>query len=74
MTEDVLAFGLTVTCADGTQHQNVELKTTETTVTYTTPDGVELKGEAAVQMIESGNFLAPLYIIEAAIQQYRRQS
>lgn len=73
MTEDVLAFGLTVTCADGTQHQNVELKTTETTVTYTTADGMELKGKTAVQMIESGNFLAPLYIIEAAIQQYRRQ-
>lgn len=74
MTQEVLAFDLTVTCVDGTQHENVELKTTETAVTYTTADGVELKGDTAVQMIESGNFLAPLYIIEAAIQQYRRQT
>lgn len=74
MTTDVLAFDLTVMCADGVQRTGVELKTTETTVTYTTPDNEELKGITAVEKIEGGNFLAPLYIIEAAIHQYRRQN
>jgi hypothetical protein len=73
MTADVLAFDLTVMCADGVQRAGVELKTTETTVTYTTPDGEELKGKTTVEKIEGGNFLAPLYIIEAAILQYRSQ-
>jgi len=74
MTQDVLAFGLTVTCTNGKHYSDVELKTTGTTVTYTTPKGVELKGKSAVETIDSGNFLAPLYIIEAAIRQYKEQN
>lgn len=74
MTKEILAFELTVTCANGEQHNGVELAATEEAVTYTTSDGLELKGESAVQMINSGNFLVPLYIVEAAIRRYKEQS
>lgn len=73
MTETFLAFDLTVTCADGSNHSSVELKVVDGTVIYVTPDGKELRGAQAVETIESGNFVTAPNVVAQAIEKYRSQ-
>lgn len=73
MTEEVLAFDLTVVCADKSEHEKVEMKLVDDKVSFVTPDGTELTGDCAVTFINNGNFLVPVHGIEQAIVRYRRQ-
>lgn len=74
MTEQVIGCNLTVICADGTEHTDIVLKIINDKVLYVTLDGEELKADTAVEKIEAGNFLAPLFIVAQAVDHYRRQS
>jgi len=73
MTETFLAFDLAVTCVDGSEHTSVELKISDDTVIYITPDGKELRGAQAVKTIESGNFVTAPNVVAQAIEKYRSQ-
>jgi hypothetical protein len=53
MMEELIATGLTVTCSDGSCHENVTLKVCNGKRIYTDPDGCKL----CVEKINGGTFL-----------------
>lgn len=73
MTEHTLACNLTVICRDKQRRENVRLRITDEKVEFLTEDGVSLYGDKAVELIDRGDLLMPVYLIETAIVKYRGQ-
>lgn len=74
MTENIIGCNLTVSCLDKTEYTDVVLKVVGDTVYYVTDAGEELFGTKAVETIEAGNFLVPMFMVAQVIEQYRRQN
>jgi hypothetical protein len=64
MMEQVIAQNLTVTCSDGSCHENVTLTICDNKRIYTTPDGCKL----CVKLITAGTINVPLTAYAAIIQ------
>lgn len=73
MTEIVIGFDLSVTCADGTTRNGVVFKIIGDMPIYETPDGEHLKNSTKVATIESGNFIPNMQLIMAAIFKYKKE-
>jgi len=73
MTEIIIGFDLSVTCADGTTRDNVMLKLMDDIPVYETPDGEHLEGSTKVITIQSGNFIADFQLMAAAIFKYKEE-
>ena len=59
MMEQVIAKNLTVTCSDGSCHENVTLTVCDNKRVYTAPDGCNL----CVKNIDSGTFLVSTQLV-----------
>ena len=59
MMEQVIAKNLTVTCSDGSCHENVTLTVCNNKRVYTAPDGCKL----CVENIDSGTFLVSTQLV-----------
>ena len=73
MTEIVIGFDLSVTCADGTTRNGVVFKVIEDIPIYETPDGELLKGSTKVISTQGGNFIADMQFMMAAIFKYKKE-
>jgi hypothetical protein len=73
MTEIVIGFDLSVTCADGTTHNGVVFKVVEDIPIYETPEGELLKGNTKVISTQGGNFIAGMQFMMAAIFKYKKE-
>ena len=73
MTEIVIGFDLSVTCADGTTRNGVVFKVVEDIPIYETPEGELLKGSTKVITIQGGNFIPDTQLMMAAIFKYKKE-
>lgn len=73
MTEIVIGFDLSVTCADGTTRNGVVFKVIDDMPIYETPDGEHLKGRTKVATIQGGNFISDMQLMAAAILKYKKE-
>ena len=73
MTEIVIGFDLSVTCADGTTRNGVVFKVVEDIPIYETPEGELLKGSTKVISTQGGNFIAGMQFMMAAIFKYKKE-
>lgn len=64
---------LSVTCADGTTRNGVVFKVIDNIPIYETPDGELLKGSTKVISTQSGNFIAGMQFLTAAIFKYKKE-
>ena len=64
MMERVIAKNLTVTCSDGSCHENVTLTVCDNKRVYTAPDGCKL----CVELITAGTFNVPLTAYTAIVR------
>ena len=74
MTEIVIGFDLSVTCADGTTRDGVVFKVIDNIPIYETPEGELLKGSTKVISTQSGNFIAGMQFLTAAIFKYKKEN
>ena len=68
-----VGFDLSVTCADGTTRDGVVFKVIDDIPIYQTPDGELLKGNTKVISTQSGNFIAGMQFLTAAIFKYKKE-
>ena len=73
MTEIIIGFDLSVTCADGTTRDGVVFKVIDDIPIYQTPDGELLKGNTKVISTQGGNFIAGMQFLTAAIFKYKKE-
>ena len=73
MTEIIIGFDLSVTCADGTTRNGVVFKVVEDIPIHETPDGELLKGITKVISTQGGNFIPDMQLLTAAIFKYREE-
>jgi hypothetical protein len=73
MTEIIIGFDLSVTCADGTTRDGVVFKVIDDVPIYETPDGDHLKGSTKVITTQGGNFIVNAQLIAAAIFKYKKE-
>jgi len=73
MTEIIIGFDLSVTCADGTTRDGVVFKVIDDMPIYETPDGEHLKGSTKVITIQCGKFIAGMQLMMAAIFKYKKE-
>ena len=73
MTEIVIGFDLSVTCADGTTRNGVVFKVVEDIPIYETPEGELLKGSTKVITLQGGNFIPDTQLMLAAIFKYKKE-
>ena len=73
MTEIVIGFDLSVTCADGTTRDGVVFKVIEDIPIYETPEGELLKGSTKVISTQGGNFIAGMQLLTTAIFKYKKE-
>ena len=73
MTEIIIGFDLSVTCADGTTRNGVVFKVVEDIPIYETPEGELLKGSTKVISTQGGNFIAGMQFMMAAIFKYKKE-
>lgn len=73
MTEIIIGFDLSVTCADGTTRSGVVFKVIEDIPIYETPEGELLKGSTKVISTQSGNFIAGMQFMMAATFKYKKE-
>ena len=73
MTEIIIGFDLSVTCADGTTRNGVVFKVVEDIPIYETPEGELLKGNTKVISTQGGNFIAGMQFMMAAIFKYKKE-
>ena len=73
MTEIVIGFDLSVTCADGTTRDGVVFKVIDDIPIYQTPEGELLKGSTKVISTQGGNFIAGMQFMMAAIFKYKKE-
>ena len=73
MTEIVIGFDLSVTCADGTTRDGVVFKVIDDIPIYQTPEGELLKGSTKVISTQGGNFIAGMQFMMAAIFNYKKE-
>ena len=73
MTEIIIGFDLSVTCADGTTRNNVVFKVIDDMPIYETPDGELLKGSTKVISTQAGNFIAGMQFLTAATFKYKKE-
>jgi len=73
MTEIVIGFDLSVTCADGTTRNGVVFKVIDDMPIYETPDGEHLKGSTKVVTTQGGNFISDMQLMTAAIFKYKKE-
>ena len=73
MTEIIIGFDLSVTCADGTTRNGVVFKVVEDIPIYETPEGELLKGSTKVISTQGGNFIAGMQLMMAAIFKYKKE-
>lgn len=73
MTEIIIGFDLSVTCADGTTRDGVVFKVVEDIPIYETPEGELLKGSTKVISTQGGNFIAGMQFMMAAIFKYKKE-
>lgn len=73
MTEIVIGFNLSVTCADGTTRNGVVFKLIENIPIYETPDGELLKGITKVISTQGGNFIVDMQFMMAATFKYKKE-
>lgn len=72
MTNQILlGIGLSVSCADGSEHHNVIMKIIDGKTFYSTEGGENLTAANHVLKINSGEFVESLMVIGSAIDQYR---
>ena len=73
MTEIIIGFDLSVTCADGTTRNGVVFKVINDIPIYETPEGELLKGGTKVISMQGGNFIAGMQFLTAAIFKYKKE-
>ena len=73
MTEIIIGFDLSVTCADGTIRNDVVFKVIEDIPIYETPEGELLKGSTKVISTQGGNFITNMQFMMAAIFKYKKE-
>ena len=73
MTEIIIGFDLSVTCADGTTRNGVVFKVVDDIPIYETPDGELLKGSTKVISTQSGTFVVDFQLMAAAIFKYKKE-
>lgn len=73
MTEIIIGFDLSVTCADGTTRDGVVFKVIDNIPIYETPEGKLLKGSTKVISTQSGNFIVNMQFMMAAIFKYKKE-
>ena len=73
MTEIIIGFDLSVTCADGTTRNGVVFKAVDDMPIYETPDGELLKGSTKVISTQGGTFIADIQFMMAAIFKYKKE-
>ena len=73
MTEIIIGFDLSVTCADGTTRDSVVFKVIEDIPIYETPEGELLKGSTKVISTQGGNFIPDMQLLTAAIFKYKKE-
>ena len=73
MTEIIIGFDLSVTCADGTTRNGVVFKVVEDIPIYETPKGELLKGSTKVISTQGGNFIAGMQFMMAATFKYKKE-
>ena len=73
MTEIIIGFDLSVTCADGTTRDGVVFKVIDDIPIYQTPKGELLKGSTKVISTQSGNFIDNMQFMMAAIFKYKKE-
>jgi hypothetical protein len=66
MMEALIAQDLTVTCADGSSHEGVELWLKDGKRIYKAPNGAKLRAE----LITAGTFNVPLMVYATTIRSY----
>jgi len=74
MTEIIIGFDLSVTCADGTTRNGVVFKAIDDIPIYETPDGEILKDGTKVISIQGGTFIADMQFMMAAIFKYKKEN
>ena len=73
MTEIIIGFDLSVTCADGTIRNGVVFKVIEDIPIYETPEGELLKDNTKVVSTQGGNFIVDMQFMMAAIFKYKKE-
>ena len=73
MTEIIIGFDLSVTCADGTTRNGVVFKVIDDIPIYETADGEHLKGSTKVITIQGGNIIVNAQLMAAAIFKYKKE-
>ena len=73
MTEIIIGFDLSVTCADGTTRDGVVFKVIDDIPIYETPEGELLKGNTKVISTQGGNFIAGMRFLTAVIFKYKKE-
>jgi hypothetical protein len=72
MTNEILlGIGLSVSCADGSEHHNVIMKIIDGKTIYLTEEGENLTAGNCVVKINSGEFVESLMVIGLAIDKYK---
>lgn len=72
--EILLAINLSVTCADGSKHDDVTMKIINNKTIYLTKDGLNLEGVQKVITIDAGQFVQNPMFIANAIEKYREDN
>ena len=73
MTEIIIGFDLSVTCANGTTRDGVVFKVIDNIPIYETPESELLKGSTKVISTQGGNFIANMQFMMAAIFKYKKE-
>lgn len=74
MNEILLGIGLSVSCADGSEHYNVIMKIINDKTIYLTEKGENLVAGNCVVKINSGEFVESLMVIGLAIDKYKEDN
>ena len=74
MNEILLGIGLSVSCADGSEHHNVIMKIINDKTIYLTEKGENLVASNCVVKINSGEFVESLMVIGLAIDKYKEDN
>lgn len=74
MNEILLGIGLSVSCADGSEHHNVIMKIIDGKTIYLTEKGENLVASNCVVKINSGEFVESLMVIGLAIDKYKEDN
>lgn len=74
MNEILLGIGLSVSCADGSEHDNVIMKIINDKTIYLTENNESLIADRQVVKINSGEFVESLMIIALAIDKYKEDN